>query len=65
MLQGSRYALEHCTRATLMSSSQFYIYFIIFRQKMCNSAGLEKPVLETVLAVLNNLRRDKIKVPNQ
>ena len=32
---------------------------------MCNSAGLEKPVLETVLAVLNNLRRDKIKVSNQ
>ena len=53
------------------SNPQFYMYFIILRQK-CVTEGkdfklfsLEKPVLETALAALNNLREDKIKISNE
>ena len=65
----SKYASEQCTEATLMSISQFYMYFIIFK---CGTevqdfklVCLEKPVLETALAALSNLRGGKINISNE
>ena len=69
MWRGSKYASEQCAKATLMRNSQFYMYFIIFRQKKCATeveefkvVCLEKSLLEIALAALNNLRGDKIKI---
>ena len=53
------------------SNPQFYMYVIILRQKCVTEVkdfklfSLEKPVLETALAALNNLREDKIKISNE
>ena len=54
-----------------MSNSQFYLYFIILGKKIVTEVEdfelvcLEKTILETALAALNNLRGDKIKISNE
>ena len=58
------------TRATLISSSQFYMYLYL-RKKCVTEADefklvySEKPVLETALTTLTNLCWDKIKIWNE
>ena len=58
------YYRRQCKKATLMSNSQFYMYFIISGKK--SVAEIENFNLVCLaLAALNNFRGDKIKISNK